>query len=410
MSDSGWKILIFADRGGYSYIGEEYYRKQADASATTGWSDMWKKVLLGCGVVFVLVIVGLVVAGYFISRSMSGRMHMPVAFSKPGALVGKGLLSSSPFPVIGPAGVGQISDMIVSGSNGPIAIAGDEGAAEIRLTGIPTPSAMVDFGKPLGRVSIVTSPSGTRYYLNRGSWGEDAQLMDLSGKTLWTYGGLQGVDDAAGGDINGDGKLEFVVGFNGAGGVHLIDWQGRKMWRQGDGNVWHVEMVDVNGDGKLEIVHSNAGGMMTIRSATGSVIRQSKPATYFSHFSLCHWPTITSKQYALQAADGYLYILDFNGGTVAKLNAPNCGFLGEAHGVPIRFQSGGTEMFAVLVVFDNWHASVLYVYGVGQKLVYEEVLPGVFTSAAVVPSGAAKGDLLLLGGKNEVMRCSWASP
>ncbi len=66
---------------------------------------------------------------------------------------------------------------------------------------------------------------------------------------------------------------------------------GLLQWQQPDGNVWHVEIVDTKGDGNLQIVHSNAGGQITIRDQDGKVLRQSKPGNYFSSFSVCRWPT-----------------------------------------------------------------------------------------------------------------------
>jgi hypothetical protein len=68
--------------------------------------------------------------------------------------------------------------------------------------------------------------------------------MDATGKPLWSYGaGSNGVDDMVAGDLNGDGLLQFAVGFNGGGGIHLLNSQGKKLWEFPDGNVWHVEIV-----------------------------------------------------------------------------------------------------------------------------------------------------------------------
>lgn len=123
-------------------------------------------------------------------------------------------------------------------------------------------------------ISVVQVDSDSIGYINRGSWCSQPYLMDSNGNRTWSYsGGDSGVDDMAAGDINGDGLPEFVVGFNGGGGLHLLDHNGHKVWSKPDGNVWHIEIVDVDGDGHQKIVHSNAGGYITIRNENGEILK-----------------------------------------------------------------------------------------------------------------------------------------
>jgi hypothetical protein len=49
------------------------------------------------------------------------------------------------------------------------------------------------------------------------------------------------MNELVAGDLDGDGVLEFVVGYNGVAGVHLFDAAGERRWRLADGNVWHIE-------------------------------------------------------------------------------------------------------------------------------------------------------------------------
>ncbi len=68
----------------------------------------------------------------------------------------------------------------------------------------------------------------TPEFLNRGAWAHEVILFNSDGSVRWTYGeGLPGVDDSAAGDLDGDGLAEIVVGFNGDGGLHLLDVAGR---------------------------------------------------------------------------------------------------------------------------------------------------------------------------------------
>jgi hypothetical protein len=71
------------------------------------------------------------------------------------------------------------------------------------------------------------------------------------------------------GDLDADGTMEFVVAWNGGGGVQLRNRAGEIIWKRRDANVWHVEIVDTDNDGKAEIVHSNASGHLVIRDQQG---------------------------------------------------------------------------------------------------------------------------------------------
>ncbi|MFQ5810626.1 MAG: hypothetical protein ACE5JM_13500, partial [Armatimonadota bacterium] len=213
-----------------------------------------------------------------------------------------------------------------------------------------------------------------------------------------------GVNDMAAGDMDGDGSLEYIVGFNGGGGVHLVETDGTRLWRQPEGNVWHVEMLDTDGDGSLEIVHSNAGGQMTVRDSQGAVVTQARPGPYFSGFSICRWPTAGSSEHALLAEDDTIWLFDFAGDTVAELSAPQCGTLGHARGVPVRLQPGQPEHFAVAVDFKRTRQAILYVYDSAGALVSQEVLPESCRAIAALPLAGGQAEALLVGGEGKVLR------
>lgn len=176
-------------------------------------------------------------------------------------------------------------------------------------------------------------------FMNRGAWGDDAALMDHSGKVLWSYGGMPGVDDMCAGDVDGDGVLEFAVSFNGGGGVHLLDRNGKKRWQRPDGNAWHIEMTDVNGDGKLEIVNSGGGGI-TVRDARGNTISESgmKAPSLVAPFSLCRWPGKQGPARVLCCGNGVLWLIDFDGEVQAEFKTPQVNFVGHARGLPVQLE------------------------------------------------------------------------
>ena len=306
----------------------------------------------------------------------------------------------------------KITDIVVvrkQGARPQFHIAGSGGALIADEAGHVTWSIGFDFGQD--HVDIVdVNGDGVEEYLNRGNWSYPAALIGRDGAGIWTYGGMPGVDDAASGDINGDGALEFVVGFNGDGGVRLIDKNGKMIWRQPDGNVWHVEMVDANGDGRPEIVHSNAGGEMTIRDKHGSVLGRSRPGPYFSHFSLCAWPTRGARRYALLAEDDVIWLFDFKGNVRARFRAPACGTLGMAWGTTVKLRRNEPGYLAVIVEYDTYNKSILYLYEPGGKLVYQEALPEACGSIAAAPLAKSSSEALLVGGTGRVWRYDAAKP
>jgi hypothetical protein len=367
-----------------------------------------KRILIvGCAGLLLLAALGIAV-GWLAWRRLaepmlSSQLDTPAGMETASVRTGSGFLSRS--VLVEDAQIGSVTDIAV-GELDPspgreIGIAGSGGA--LFLDEAANVKSSVALGDRAAHVDIVdVEADGVCEFMNRGHWGCDASLFDHSGKTIWTYGGSPGVDDMAAGDLDGDGALEFVVGFNGGGGVHLLESDGSKQWRQPDGNVWHVEMVDADGDGRLEVVHSNAGGEIKVLDAAGKTVKQGKPAPYFSDFSLCRWPGKQDREYALLAEDDTIWLFDFDGNSVHKVSAPECGTLGHARGVPVKLKGMEPEYFAVVVEFSRWQRSILYVFAPDGKLVYQEVLPEACGSIAAMSVGKGATESILVGAEGKV--------
>lgn len=364
-------------------------------------------LIIGCAgllLLGVLAVVGAWLAWRRLAEPiLSSQLETPAGMETASVVAGSGFLSKS--VLVEDAQVGSVTDIAV-GELDPspgreIGVAGSGGA--LFLDEAANVKSSVALGGRAVHVDIVdVEADGVCEFMNRGQWGCDASLFDHSGKTIWTYGGSPGVDDMAAGDLDGDGALEFVVGFNGGGGVHLLESDGKKQWTQPDGNVWHVETADTDGDGRLEIVHSNARGEIKVRDARGNTVKQGKPAAYFSHFSLCRWPGKQDRQYALLAEDDTIWLFDFDGSSVQKFSAPECGTLGHARGVPVKLEANQPEYLAVVVEFSRWQRSILYVFAPDGKLVYQEVLPEACGSIAAMSVGKAASESILVGAEGKV--------
>jgi hypothetical protein len=382
-----------------------------------------KDWLIGCGIALGCLILLIIIGGYLAYRFYvvpKMQAFMGPTSATPGVLVGAGSLTQTTF--YADPRLDSITDIafgeLDSAPGSEIGIAGSDGAVLLdkrlkvkRTVLFPSDAARVVF--------IDLQHDGVCEYLSRGSWSHQASVLKHDGSVLWKYGGSPGVDDTCAGDVNRNGALEFAVGFNGGGGVHLLDDRGRKLWQMPDANVWHIEMTDVNGDRAPEIVHSNAGGQMTVRDARGAIISQARPGApapagtaakpaargiYFSHFSLCHWPAANSAVYALSAGENALWLLDFKGGAVARFDAPKCGVLGEPWGTLVKLKANQPPYLAVVVAYPTGVASVLCIYDRARKLVYQEVLGEPCAAIAAMTVGQSGAQALLVGGGGRVLK------
>lgn len=245
-------------------------------------------------------------------------------------------------------------------------------------------------------------------FLDAGGIGwQDAQTFDRKGQLLWTYGrfsnpGQSAVNSTAAHDFGNDGITDVVVGCNGDGGVVRLDMAGNIVWQQPDANVWHVEIADADGDGTAEIIHSNAGGQITIRDATGKILRRFNPEGFVSEFSLCRWPSRDGKLGLLFPSERSVRLFDFAGKELVTLEAPGSPEHDRAIGTGVRFKKGGPEYLAV-VTTNGRSPTLLFVYGPDEKLVQAERLEA-RGFAIAVQSEEDGTESLLVGGLGKVWR------
>lgn len=245
---------------------------------------------------------------------------------------------------------------------------------------------------------------GLPEFLNRGTITSAVILFDSNGAVRWRYEPDRGINDAAAGDVDGDGKAEIVVGSGGSLGVVLLNAEGKRLWRREDGNVWDVEMADVDGDSRAEILHSNAGGELTIRNADGEVMLRRRTANrYFSDFSLTKWGEERVPKHLVTSRDGFIYILSLDGKLVKELHAPRGEGAGEVMGTTVYFQDPRVT-YATLVNYGHWGRSVLYIHDMEGNLLYQEIFRG--NCGALVALREEENEYLLVGCEDNVWKYS----
>jgi hypothetical protein len=326
---------------------------------------------------------------------------VPAALIDPGVRQGAGLLSKSVWLAV--PEVGEVTDIrqgeFEPGHGREFGVAGTLGAVFVDEAG--SVRSTIRFASLCSHVDLIdVEEDGACEFLDRGGRGwQDAHLLDHAGAEAWKYGG--GVNDMAAGDLDGDGTLAFVVGFNGSSGVHLLDRAGRRLTEQSDGNVMHVETVDTDADGKLEIVHSNAAGELTVRDARGRRIRSVKTPAPFSRFVLCRWPGV-NEPLPTFAAGGHLLAISYDGTERFRLDAPDAADVASIAAARVKLRESEPEHLAVVLAFENWNRSILYVYDSVGRLIYREVLEELCLAIARRPPRTGRAESILLGGSAHV--------
>jgi hypothetical protein len=237
-------------------------------------------------------------------------------------------------------------------------------------------------------------------YLHRGAWISPAALYGPDGRLLWRSDESSGVDDAAAGNVDGQGKLEVVVGYNGDGGVRLFDATGRQRWRAEGGNVWHVELADLDGDGRDEVLHSNGGGELTVLDGAGRRIRRVKPQVagrvYFDKFAVCRWPSRKDPPRVIHGAQGAFFVLDGEGRKLARLKAPGAGGYAAPRATLVGLGPNGSDWLAVAF------GQGLYVYDGQGQLVFRAVQDVEQPAVATLSDG--KSESLLVAARGRAVR------
>ena len=377
---------------------------------------MLRKILLALALlVFAVIGVG-VYLFHRVNSQLALNSRENLQKLEPRVITGRGQFRKSTF--YKGEGLGEVTEILVGWpadrEGAALTVVGNRGVHFLERGGLL--KKQIRFSKDILCPVEVTrlDASGEYGFLTRyESWAVDATLFDKQGQERWSYPGgtLNGIDDSVGGDLDGKGNLQVVIGFNGGGGVLLVDGEGKKIWQKTDANVWHVETLDTSGDGRKRILHSNAGGQLLVRDASGEIIAQYLPDHYVSDFALTQWGAESQARHILiplkETGGGcckpVILVLDAEGKTVMHFDAPLGDLMHVTHGTPVHFQKDAAY-YALLQTNGALKRSILFLYNAEGKIVYQEVLADSCFGIASMPDKA--GDRLLVGCSGNILEYS----
>ncbi|HJQ23131.1 MAG TPA: hypothetical protein VKA60_04395 [Blastocatellia bacterium] len=392
------------------------------------------KLLIGCSSVLALSLLLAAVAGYFIYQRFArffSMIHteMPAELKQPRVIAGQELLEKASFLQV--KRLGRISSILYGkfdpSLDSELCIVGQTGALFLDEQGNQKDS--VTFAKAVetvlgfkaegtnrryGQIDVVDVDGDHIYeFLVRENLNGAAELIGHDGKTIWTYDEGDGensfLEDMTAGDIDGDGKAEYVAAYLNGKGLVLLDHSRKEIWSKPEVHANTVQMLDTDGSGKLKILH-DAYTQIVLRDTSGNVLSGGETGNYIGHFSLVRWPSKKDRQYALHFSHDVTRLLDYNGKTVKEFNAPLSKDLYRVHGITVKLKAEGPEYFAAVAESIVYERSVFYVYNSTGSLVYQEILPEAYESIAAFPLGLSGREAILLGGDGEVIEYKMNDP
>jgi len=341
---------------------------------------------------------------------MPPRYEVPAELRKPRVVTGNNLFGKSVF--YRGTGIGEISQILIGWpadrEGAELVVAGNRGAQFLDLDGHLRKAIRFSesFFSPLQIVRLDAS-GDFGFFTRDESWSGPVLLFDNQGQEIWSYGShiFSGADDSVAGDINGDGKPEFVVAARSK--IHVISRDGQELWTSYDSIVWHLELLPAFDNEQGEILHSNAGGELIVQDPNGHEVARYLPGGYVGEFAITRWgaetrPThILAPNKTINKADPLrreFFILDWHGKIISHFESPLGALLPKLNGTPVSFK--GENSYSLLLSYSPANRSLLSLFDGKSKLVYEEILDANCGAVASILHGS--NELLLVGCEDKI--------
>ena len=180
---------------------------------------------------------------------------------------------------------GRWSGVATNERTGVIHALGDDRFAEIDVKGQIRHQSRFPWNSEAKLLRLATSPRVA--FVTFTPWGGRRGIVGhgARGERLWNYVVPDAPDDVWVSDVDGDKIDEVIIGYNGRGGVHVLDDQGRLRWTSASiTNVWKVAAGDVLGLGTSQVVAVSGGrGVHIFNGADGSGYQVVGPPPHYAN-------------------------------------------------------------------------------------------------------------------------------
>jgi hypothetical protein len=308
-----------------------------------------------------------------------------------------------------------------------IVVAGSSAMAVYDASFQPLPSAAIrspdgtpadEFAQFWATPYAIVVVDGGRTIEFLGSDFDAHVLRHANGTVRWTiphrYEGSDHRQDF--GDLDGDGKMEFVLEATGDADYVVVDHEAQPLWSI-PGHVWSAFMADVAGDENDEVVAVDSNGSRVAYNDRGTVagVAESKRSiqrvTYPAGATKDHFLAVEYRLADSQTLEVVrTTIEDFAGNTVIELTPPvtqpdtTCSVKLKAQSPPYLalcwwspFQGSALFGFQSTTAF-------LRIYAAQGTLAYEEAMFGRECALAAIPSSEEGVEDLLFGTSGKVWR------
>ncbi|MEK6676480.1 MAG: VCBS repeat-containing protein [Planctomycetota bacterium] len=249
-----------------------------------------------------------------------------------------------------------------------------------------------------------------------GGGFSDVALVDADGNDVWVFdgGGYEkrggAANDLAVGDIDGDGDLEFCIGFSES--LGCFDERGEEIWRENDKSFGYNQVLIINGTSSLVLAVrypylSRDDYSLIVRTGSGELLFNRTVSRGF-HFDLAQWPPDQTEPSLVTATDSSFAFRNLEGELKLEYAIPDALVADEdvdsfaCEYVVLEMDSqkyllvNYTAEYVQLAFSPSPVRSAILLYDTSGNLVYFEVLDDLVTIVSLADTQTGVKKILML--------------